>query len=600
VTRRAAAVTLAVLGALLVVAQAVGFTTAAFTSASGSQVAISAAPDWTPPTVAMTSPGSPIKGAVTISATASDADSGLAGVTLQAQQVGGSWTTLCSPTTAPWSCSWVTTGVADGQYDLRAIATDKAGYAAVSDTVRTTVANNLLVVLGDPGDVVRGSVPLSATLYNGGTTSYKVNVEYTLSGGTSWKSVTGCTGLASPYTCTWASTGFANDSYDLRAVAVAGGTTTYSATVPDVLVDNIAPTVTMSDPGSPLAGTRTFATTAADAGSGVAQVLVQAQLSGASTWTTLCTITTSPWSCAFDTTSIVDGTYAFRAVATDGAGNATTSASVTGRVVDNTVSSVSMNDPGAWVSGTTTVSAVANSTAGVRSVRIDVAPTGTTTWTALCTATTAPWSCAWNTTSLADGSYDLRAVLTDGTTKVTTSATVTTRVDNSPLRAYDVQAVNGTGTAGKLDSGDTITLTYTEAAKLSTFTTGWDGTALAVTVRLRDGNLLGLTSKGDTLDVLRSGAAVNLGSVNLNGDYVKGSKTVTWAATMAASTTTVNGVTATRVTLTLGALASGTGLRTVTTTGTMVWTPSAAVTDLTGRPVSTSPASERGTLDRDF
>jgi hypothetical protein len=69
---------------------------------------------------------------------------------------------------------------------------------------------------------------------------------------------------------------------------------------------------------------------------------------------------------------------------------------------------------------------------------------------------------------------------------------------------------------------------------------------------------------------------------------------------MVASTATVNGVTATRVTLTLGTLASGTGLKIVATTGTMVWTPSATATDSAGRPASTSPASEGGTLDRDF
>lgn len=598
---RAAAVTLAVVGALLLAAHAVGFTTAAFTSSSSSRVSIAAAADWTPPTVVMGSPGSPVKGTVTLGATASDADSGLASVAIQYQLVGGStWTTVCTLTASPWSCPWATGSVTDGQYDLRAVATDNAGYTAISDSVRTTVANNLLVVLADPGDVVKGSVPLSATLYNAGSTTYKVNIEYALTGTTTWKSVTGCTNLASPYGCTWATTGVANDAYDLRAVATAGSTTTVSATVVDVLVDNLAPTVTMNDPGSPLAGTRTLSTTAADAGSGLAQVLVQVQLSGSATWTTVCTIVVSPWSCSFDTTKVVDGTYAFRAVATDVAGNTTTSASVTGRVIDNTVSSVSMNDPGAWVSGTTTVSAVANSTAGVTSVRIDVAPRGTTTWTALCTATVSPYSCSWNTTTLADGSYDLRAVLTDGTSKVTTSALVTTQVDNSPLRAYDVQAVNGTGTPGKLDAGDTLSYTWTEAANLGSITPGWTGASIPVTVRLRDGGLVGLSTKGDTVDVQRAGSAVNLGGVVLNQDFVKGGKTVTFNATMVAGTVTVNGVTATRVTVTLGTLASGTGLRTVTATGTMTWNPSTGVLDANGRAAATTPASERGTLDRDF
>ena len=75
-------------------------------------------------------------------------------------------------------------------------------------------------------------------------------------------------------------------------------------------------------------------------------------------------------------------------MATDAAGNATTSAVIANRVVDNTVSSVSLNDPGTYLSGTVTLTAVANSTAGVTSVRIQRAPTGSSTWTDVCTDTT--------------------------------------------------------------------------------------------------------------------------------------------------------------------------------------------------------------------
>ena len=78
-----------------------------------------------------------------------------------------------------------------------------------------------------------------------------------------------------------------------------------------------------------------------------------------------------------------------------------------------------------------------------------------------------------------------------------------------------------------------------------------------MTVRLRDGNLLGLGSKNDTLEVLRNNVVTSLGSVNLKADYVKGGKTVQWNATMVASTTTVNGTTATVVTITLKDLGEG-------------------------------------------
>ena len=65
---------------------------------------------------------------------------------------------MCTDTTAPYSCAWDTSALADGQYSLRARATDRAGYETTSDVARTTVANKLLVVLTSPGDSVRGTV----------------------------------------------------------------------------------------------------------------------------------------------------------------------------------------------------------------------------------------------------------------------------------------------------------------------------------------------------------------------------------------------------------------------------------------------------------
>lgn len=564
---------------------------------------VTAAPDWTPPTVAVRNPGSPVKDTLTVTADATDAETGVASVQLQYLAPGASsWTTLCTATTTPYSCAWSTKAGADGSYALRAIATDRAGYSTTSDTVTTTVANNLLVQLADPGDIVRGNVPLTATLFNTGTVSYSVTIQYAVTGTTTWKTL--CTVNAAPYTCTWVTTGNAytqGESYDLRAVATAGSSSTTSAVVVDVLVDNVAPTVTMQDPGATLRGTVTLAATATDTMSGIASVQLQYQRSGTSTWTTACTLSIDPFSCRYDTTQLADGTYSFRAIATDAAGNVTTSAVVAGRTVDNTVSSISMEDPGAFLSGTVALTATASSTAGVTSVRIDRAPSGTTTWTAVCTDTTAPYSCSWDTTTVADGLYDFRAVLVDGKAVTTVSATVASRrVDNTPLRGYDVQTANGGASAGKLDAGDTIRLTYTDQVNPATITSGWSGSAIAVSLRLRDGNLLGLGAKGDTFDVLRNATPVNLGSVNLNQDYVKSSKTATFNATMVASTVNVNGNSATQVTITLGSLASGGGLRTVSAGAGMVWTPSSSATDPLGLPCSAAPTSELGALDREF
>ena len=598
-------VLLFVASALLLGAMSMGMprlSTAAYTTRLSNTGSVTAAPDWTPPTASVQNPGSPLKGTVTVSATAADPDSGIQGVALQyLPQGGGSWTTVCTATMSPYSCTWNTTAVTDGSYELRAVATDRAGYSTTSDTVSTTVANSLLVVLSSPGDVVRGTVSLPTTLYSAGTTTYTVRVEYAPAGASNWKTI--CANLSSPFACSWNTTPLANGEYDLRSVATAGSTTTTSAIVDGLLVDNTAPTVSMVDPGTPLAGVVTLAATASDADSGVAQVVVQTAVTGTSNWASLCTITATPYSCRYDTAQLTDGGYTFRAVATDAAGNATTSATIGSRVVDNTVSSVSMNDPGAFLSGTVSLTANASSTAGVTSVRIQRVPNGTTTWTDVCTDTTSPYACSWNTTTVADGLYDFRAILVDGTGRVTTSATVSARrVDNSVLRGYDVQTANGGAIAGKLEANDTVTFTYTNQVSLSTVTAGWSGAATAVRVRVRDGNLLGLGAKGDTLDVqLASGTTVNLGSVNLKDDYLKSNKTVVFNATMTAGTTTVAGASATVVTVRLGTLASGTGLKTVNAaTASMAWTPSAAVTDLFGRACSVAPTTETGALDREF
>lgn len=591
-------VLLALLGAVSTL-PTTGFSDASFVTTTRNVGVVRAAADWTAPNVDVTSPGAVVQGTVSVSATASDTESAITSVTLQHLAPGASsWTTICTDTSAPYACSWNTAVVADGIHELRALASNSAGYSTTSETVRTTVANKVLVVLADPGDVVRGTVPLTATLYNGGLLPWTITVQYALAGTTQWKSI--CSGLSTLFTCSWATTGLASDLYDLRAVATSGSTTVTSAVVTDVTVDNTAPTVSMVDPGTPLRGAVTFTTTTTDDGSGVAQVVIQHQRSGTTTWQPLCTITTEPWSCRVATTDLVDGSYGFRAVATDVAGNTATSATIANRTVDNTTSSVSVEDPGAYLAGSVTITATATSTAGITSVRIQRAPAGTTTWTDLCTDTTAPYSCPWDTRTVTDGAWDLRAILVDGRSTATTSATVSTRVDNSPLRAVDVQTTNGSGSAGRPDAGDSVTLTYSEVVAPSSITPGWTGAALPVSLRLRDGKLLGLGSKGDTLDVQRSGGSVALGSVLLRGDYIKATKTATFSATLTATTVTVDGVDRTVVTLQIGTTTSGGNSLRTATAATMSWTPSTAATATTGAACAPAPAAETGPLDREF
>lgn len=402
-------------------------------SLTGRTVAkVGAAADWTPPAVSLTSPGSPVKDTVNLTATATDGETGIKSVTIEYLPVDGSaWSTVCTVGTAPYTCSWDSKSVPDGSYDLRARATDNAGYASTSPTVRTTVANKLPVVLDAPGDVVRGTVSLSTTVYNSGSTTYTVRVEYSPSGANSWKPI--CTNLSAPYACSWVTTTFGNDYVDLRAVAVAGGTATSSAPVTDVLVDNEAPTVTMIDPGTPLSGARTFAVDARDANSGVAKVVIQYANRGHDD--------------VQDTLHADRGAHLVqlrhrRAVRRhlqlprrrDGPSRQRDHLSG-GRQPDRGqhgvlgVNGRPGRPPQRHGVAVRHGELVRRRDLGEDPVRAE----RTGSWSDVCADTTSPYACSWDTTIVANGLYDLRAVLLDGPGRTTVSAVESARqVDNSP------------------------------------------------------------------------------------------------------------------------------------------------------------------------
>ncbi len=82
--------------------------------------------------VTLTDPGSPLRGTVLLNAVATS-DRGIAGVVFQTSPAGANtWTTVCTDNVTPYSCSWDTTGVSDGLRDIRAVATDTAGYTRTS------------------------------------------------------------------------------------------------------------------------------------------------------------------------------------------------------------------------------------------------------------------------------------------------------------------------------------------------------------------------------------------------------------------------------------------------------------------------------------
>lgn len=571
------------------------FSGAAFTAQSANPAnRFTSTSDWIAPTVSLVDPGTPLRGTVTLAASATDIlGSGVASVAFELRAPGSSsWTTVCTDTIAPYTCSIDTSAYADGSYDLRALATDNAGNTATSVVGSRTFDNAAFAVtLADPGANIRGQVPLTATVSTGGSLVAAVKLQIRVAETTAWTDI--CTDVTAPYGCTLDTTKYAADLYDLRAVATnAVGTTVTSVEINDVQIDNVAPTVSLTDPGV-MRGVVTLTTTAADADAGIDTVAIQRSPAGSGTWTTICTASADPYSCRFDTTTDAtpDGKYDLRAIATDYAGNTTTSAVLAARTIDNSTPTVTMEDPGSYVRGTAvTLTATPYAAGGVASTTIRIRKAGVSTWTTICTKTASPWTCALDSTAYADGAYELSATMVAKSSATATSSTVTTTIDNAPMRGLDVQATNKAGGAlGKPETGDTLKFTWSDAPKPSTLVAGWAGTsATTVVVRIKDGTI----GTQDILDVTTTGGAVlpGFGSINLKGNYVKKNKTVSWVATATLSGSSV--------TLTLGTITGS--ARTWGTASAMVWTPGAAATDLAGNATSPAPVTETGALDKDF
>jgi hypothetical protein len=131
------------------------------------------------------------------------------------------------------------------------------------------------------------------------------------------------------------------------------GNTASVSTVVKVDTDN--PTVSLTDPGTPLGGTTPLDASASDSSTGIQQVVFQRTPAGGSTWTTIGSDSSSPYGTSWDTTGVSDGLYDVRAVATDTAGNADSSV-VASRRVDNTAPNTTIGASPADPSNNTTPS----------------------------------------------------------------------------------------------------------------------------------------------------------------------------------------------------------------------------------------------------
>ena len=199
--------------------------------------------------VALSDPGTPLRSTVPLSATASS-DRPLVSVTFQRSPAGaGTWTTICAPTAAPYTCSWNSAGVADGLYDLRATALDASGYTRTSTVSSRRVDNTAPATGVTAATPLTGTATVSATATDAGSGVISVAFEARPSSGGSWTPI--CTDGSSPYSCSWDTTAVADGAWDVRATATDGAGNTSSATTANRIVDNTAPDDHAHEPGHP-------------------------------------------------------------------------------------------------------------------------------------------------------------------------------------------------------------------------------------------------------------------------------------------------------------------------------------------------------------
>jgi hypothetical protein len=386
-----------------------------------------------PAPVTLTDPGpATLAGTRAFSGAAPDTYAGVAEWKAQYAPAGtGTWSDACAAGTEPFSCSMDTAQVEDGLYDLRAVATDRAGNQGTSGVLATRRIDNDVptVLLSHPGTHLVGTVTLDVTAEDGGGVG-SVTIQRAAAGSTTWTTI--CTDAIAPFECSLNTAALANGLYDLRAVATDRAARTATSVVAGVRVDNAGPTgVALTDPGTSITGIKTFAGTASDGGSGVASWTLQHSPANQGVWTDGCTDVASPYSCSLDTTLLGDGHYDLRVLATDLAGNQTVSSVRTGRRIDNTSPTVTLTDPGTLLAGDVTFLASAADAVGMGSVRFQRRPASSSTWSDLCTDTSSPYTCAYDTGGLTDGLYSVRALATDLAGHTATSVEFSVRVDNT-------------------------------------------------------------------------------------------------------------------------------------------------------------------------
>ena len=223
--------------------------------------------------------------------------------------------------------------------------------------------------------------------------------------------------------------------------------------------------------------------------------------------------------------------------------------------------------------------------------------TGTPVTTRTVTRSGAAWSTS--VTGLAPGTYTARATQSDSSDNTATSAANTFTIDTTAPTRVSMSAANGSGTAGHLDAGDTITFAYSERMLPSSILSGWGGSAASVKVRFFS------SSGGDSFTVLDSSSAANVkldnGTTSSGGVSLGSSANyVTGTATFSANLTQSADGTSFVVTLAGSPDTPSRIVSTQVTAKNMTWTPKTGPTDMAGNALASTASWTETDNDRDF
>ena len=192
-------------------------------------------------------------------------------------------------------------------------------------------------------------------------------------------------------------------------------------------------------------------------------------------------------------------------------------------------------------------------------------------------------------TPLAEQGATFSITATDAAGNVESLEGLAVTIDNTQPSAIDVQATNvDEGTEGKAETGDRLTLTFSEPVDPGSILSGWAGAATTVTVRL--GNAPG---GGEQIQIWDGAGAVALplGIVALGrNDFVNG-------AVMFRDSTMV--MVGSEITVTLGS-PNRNFKQQAAGAGTLTWTPTSTVYDRAGNLCLTAAAIETGPEDVDL